>query len=57
MAFLRDPIMSIAIAAFLRPFAALLVIGLIAAPIKYYVDRHMKNGKLKRFLLWKIPKT
>jgi hypothetical protein len=40
----------------LRPFIALLLIVLFAAPIKRLVQRKMKDGKLKRFLLfsWKV---
>lgn len=46
--------MSFAIASFLKPFVALLVIGLLAAPVKRLVQRRMKPGKLKRFLLLEL---
>lgn len=46
--------MSFAIASFLKPFVALLVIGLFAAPVKRLVQRRMKPGRLKRLLLWEL---
>lgn len=46
--------MSFALASLLKPFVALLVIGLLAAPVKRLVQRRMKPGKLKRFLLWEL---
>jgi hypothetical protein len=46
--------MSFAIASLLKPFVALLVIGLFAAPVKRLVQRRMKPGKLKRLLLWEL---
>ena len=46
--------MSFAIATLLKPFVALLVIGLFAAPVKKLVERRMKPGKWKRLLLWEL---
>ncbi len=39
------------LAIILKPFAALVLFGLIALPCRLLVQRHMKEGKLKRFLL------
>jgi len=46
--------MSFAIASLLKPFVALLFIWLFASPVKRLVERRMKPGKLKRFLLWEL---
>jgi predicted PurR-regulated permease PerM len=46
--------MSFAIASFLKPFVAVLVIALVAAPIKGLVQRRMKDGRLKRLLLLEL---
>lgn len=46
--------MSFAIASLLKPLIALLVIALFAAPVKRLVQRRMKPGRLKRFLLWEL---
>lgn len=48
--------MVFAIATILKPFAALLMILLFAAPGKRLVQRYMKDGKLKRFLLWEMDR-
>lgn len=45
---------TVAIAAFLKPFFALIVFGCIVLPIKMLVDKYMKDGKLKRILFKKI---
>jgi hypothetical protein len=39
------------LAAFLRPFLLLLVLGLICLPVRLAVKRWMPDGKLKRLLL------
>ena len=48
--------MTFAIAAFLRPFAALLVLWLICWPIKKAAQKYLPEGRLKRFLFisWKV---
>ena len=43
-----------ALAVFLKPFAALGVLVLTAKFIRRPLERKMKDGKLKRFLLKKI---
>ena len=42
--------MSVALAAFLRPFIAVLVLALLVYPIKWLVQRYLPEGRLKRFL-------
>ncbi len=39
------------IANLLKPFGALILFGLIALPVRLLVQKHMKEGKFKRFLL------
>ena len=48
--------MTFIIAAMLRPFVALLLIALIARPIRQTVERRMIEGKMKSILLlsWKV---
>lgn len=46
--------MSFAIATLLKPFVAFLFIALFASPVKRLVQRRMRPGKLKRFLLWEL---
>lgn len=40
----------------LKPFAFLVLAGLVLIPARLLLQRKMKDGKLKRFLLWKLPK-
>lgn len=42
------------IAAFLRPFALALIVGLIGYPIRRLIKSRMQDGKLKRALLKKL---
>ena len=39
------------LAVVLKPFAALVLFGLIALPCRLLVQRYMRDGKLKRLLL------
>lgn len=39
------------IAILLRPIGALILFGCIALPGRFLVQKYMKDGKLKRFLL------
>jgi predicted PurR-regulated permease PerM len=48
--------MSVAIAAFLRPFVALLILALVLYPTRRFVSKRMKEGRLKRILLFRISK-
>ncbi len=47
------------LAAFLRPFAIFLFMVLIGLPVRYAIQRWMKEGSLKRLLLyrWESGKT
>ena len=45
-----------ALALFLKPFVFLLLAVLVLIPVRLLLQRSMKDGKLKRFLLWKLPK-
>lgn len=45
---------SFAIAAFLKPFVLLLLAGTVLIPARLAVQRHMKEGPLKRLLLTRI---
>ena len=38
----------------LKPFAALLFVALITYPIRRLIERRMKDGRLKRFLLIRL---
>ena len=40
--------------AFVRPFVALAVLGLICLPIKLAVQRYLPDGRLKRLLLLRL---
>ena len=42
------------IALLLRPLGALIMFGCIALPGRIFVQKYMKEGKLKRFLLLRI---
>jgi hypothetical protein len=41
------------LALILKPFIALVVLGLICLPARLAVQRYMPEGKLKRFLLFR----
>lgn len=41
----------------LKPFAALIVFGLILLPFRIAAQRWLPEGKLKRFLLFEIKKS
>lgn len=43
-------------AVLLKPFAFLLLAAVILIPARLALQRYMKDGKLKRFLLWELPK-
>lgn len=43
--------MTVFLAQILKPFVLLVVLGLICLPARLAVQRWMKDGKLKRFLL------
>lgn len=38
----------------LAPFVALLLVWLVTAPARRYVERHMPGGRVKRFLLYRL---
>lgn len=40
----------------LKPFAFLVLAVLVLIPARLAVQRWMKPGKLKRLLLWELPK-
>lgn len=40
----------------IKPFVLLLVAGCVLIPVRLLIDRKLKDGKLKRFLLWRLPK-
>lgn len=42
------------IAVLLRPFAALLLFGLICLPARLAVQKYMKDGRMKRLLLLRV---
>lgn len=46
--------MSVFLAAFLRPFVTLLLLALILYPVRVLLTKKLKDGKLKRFLLFRI---
>lgn len=48
------PAESGAIAAFIRPFAAFLIVFLITRPASNYLARHMPESRLKRLLLRRV---
>lgn len=48
--------MSFAIAMLLRPFAALVLFGLVLLPIRLAVMRWLPEGKVKRVLLLRVGK-
>jgi hypothetical protein len=43
--------MELLLAMVLKPLAVLVLFGCIALPVRLLVQRRMKDGKLKRFLL------
>ena len=47
---------SVMIAMILRPFAALVLFGLICLPIRLAVQKWLPEGRLKRILLFRIKK-
>lgn len=49
--------MSWLLAVVLKPFFALILFGLICLPARLAVMKHMKPGKLKSLLLYKISET
>jgi hypothetical protein len=44
------------LALLIKPFVALVVFGLICLPARFALQRHMPDGKLKRFLLRPISR-
>lgn len=44
------------LALFLKPFFALVLFGLICLPVRLLVQNRMKDSKLKRLLMWRLPK-
>jgi len=42
-------------AVFLKPFALLILAVLVLIPARIAVQKWMKDSKLKRLLLWRIP--
>jgi hypothetical protein len=46
--------MSFALAAFFKPLAFLIVLGLICLPVRYAVIKWFPEGKIKRLLLFKV---
>lgn len=46
--------MSWSLAIILRPLFLLVVVGLILVPARLAVQRHMRDGRLKRFLLFRL---
>lgn len=44
------------IALFLKPFVLLVLFGFICLPARLLVQSRMKDSKLKRLLLWRLPK-
>lgn len=50
----QSDVMTWAIAIVLRPFAALVLFGLICLPARLWVQRRMKDGAFKRLLLLRI---
>jgi hypothetical protein len=46
-----------ALALLLKPFIALVVLGLICLPIRIAIRNKMRDGKLKRFLLRPISRN
>ncbi len=44
------------LALFVKPFVALIVFGLICLPARLLVQNRMKDSRLKRLLLWRLPK-
>lgn len=44
------------LALLIKPFVALVVFGLIALPIRLLVQNRLKDSRLKRLLLWELPK-
>jgi phosphate/sulfate permease len=46
--------LSVALAAFLRPLVALVLAYVLLVPVRRYVEKRMKDGKLKRLLLKRI---
>lgn len=51
------PAMSMAIALFLRPIAAIILAYILLVPIRKLVERKMKDGKLKRLLLKRVGRS
>lgn len=47
---------TMAMAAFLKPFAVLLFMVLIGLPARYVLGRWMKPGRLKTALLWRLER-
>lgn len=47
--------LSVAIALALKPLYLFVVLTVIGVPVRYAIMRWMKDGKLKRLLLWRIP--
>ena len=45
------------LAVIIRPFAALVLFGLVCLPARIAVQRYMKQGKLKSLLLYKVGST
>lgn len=43
------------IAVFLKPFALLVLAVLVLIPARLACQKWLKDGKLKRLLLWRIP--
>jgi hypothetical protein len=43
-------------AVLLKPFAFLVLAAVVLIPARLAVQRFMKDGKLKRLLLWELPK-
>lgn len=40
----------------LKPFALLVLAVTVLIPVRLLLQRKMRDGKLKRLLLWRIPK-
>jgi len=43
------------LALLLKPFVLLVLAVCILIPVRVLLSRKMKDGKLKRFLLWRLP--
>ncbi len=50
-------VFSVALAMIVKPFVALIILGLICLPARLAVIKYLPNGKLKRFLLFRISDT